>query len=58
MKFCYAIHPHVSGTVGMSRLLDDFLAHVRSRGEIWFPTCGEIADFWLAGERQQPKCSA
>jgi hypothetical protein len=52
MKFCYAIHPHVSGTVGMSRLLDDFLAHVRSRGEIWFPTCGEIAEFWSAGVGQ------
>ncbi|MGZ8489458.1 MAG: polysaccharide deacetylase family protein [Candidatus Binatia bacterium] len=52
MKFCYAIHPHVSGTVGMSRLLDDFLAHVRSRGEIWFPTCGEIAEFWSAGVDQ------
>jgi hypothetical protein len=49
MKFCYAIHPHVSGTVGMSRLLDDFLAHVRSRGEVWFPTCSDIAEFWLAG---------
>ena len=49
MKFCYAIHPHVSGTVGMARLLDDFLAHVRSRGEIWFPTCSDIAEFWLAG---------
>jgi hypothetical protein len=48
MKFCYAIHPHVSGTVGMARLLDDFLAHVRSRGEVWFPTCGDIAEFWLS----------
>jgi hypothetical protein len=36
----------------MSRLLDDFLAHVRSRGEIWFPTCGEIAEFWSAGVDQ------
>ena len=49
MKFCYAIHPHVSGTVGMARLLDDVLAHVRSRGEIWLPTCSDIAEFWLAG---------
>jgi len=49
MKFCYAIHPHVSGTVGMARLLDDFLAHVRSRGAVWFPRCVDIAEFWLAG---------
>jgi peptidoglycan/xylan/chitin deacetylase (PgdA/CDA1 family) len=46
MKFCYAIHPHVSGTVGMARLLDDFLAHVRSRGAVWFPTCADIAECW------------
>jgi peptidoglycan/xylan/chitin deacetylase (PgdA/CDA1 family) len=48
MKFCYAIHPHVSGTVGMAQLLDDFLAHVRSRGNVWFPRCADIAEFWLA----------
>jgi peptidoglycan/xylan/chitin deacetylase (PgdA/CDA1 family) len=48
MKFCYAIHPHVSGTVGMAQLLDDFLAHVRSRGNIWFPRYIDIAEFWLA----------
>ena len=48
MKFCYAIHPHVSGTVGMARLLDDFLAHVRDRGEVWFPRYADIAEFWLA----------
>jgi peptidoglycan/xylan/chitin deacetylase (PgdA/CDA1 family) len=52
MKFCYAIHPHVSGTVGMARLLDDFLAHVRSRGEVWLPTCSDIAEFWLSGVDQ------
>ena len=49
MKFCYAIHPHVSGTVGMARLLDDFLVHVRRRGKVWFSTCSDIAEFWLSG---------
>ena len=48
MKFCYAIHPHVSGTVGMARLLDDFLSHVRSRGEVWFATCGDMTAFLRA----------
>jgi len=38
----------VSGTVGMAQLLDDFLAHVRSRGNVWFPRCADIAEFWLA----------
>jgi len=30
MKFCYAVHTHWGGTVGMARMLDDFLSHVRA----------------------------
>jgi hypothetical protein len=46
MKFCYAIHPHVSGTVGMARLLDDFLAHARQCKGVWLPRAIDIATFW------------
>ena len=42
MKFCYAIHPHVSGTIGMARLLDDFLDHARRREGVWFPRAIDI----------------
>ncbi len=48
MKFCYAIHPHVSGMIGMARLLDDFLSHVRRHDGVWFPRCIDIAAFWMA----------
>ena len=43
MKFCYAIHPHVSGTIGMARLLDDFLDHARAT--MWTRAI-DIANFW------------
>jgi hypothetical protein len=46
MKFCYAIHPHVSGIIGMARLLDDFLDYARRRDGVWFPRAIDIANFW------------
>ena len=46
MKFCYAIHPHVSGMIGMARLLDDFLDYARRRDGVWFPRAIDIANFW------------
>jgi len=46
MKFCYAVHTHWGGTVGMARLLDDFLAHVRGHPGVWFPRCIDLAEFW------------
>ncbi len=46
MKFCYAVHTHWGGSVGMVRMLDDFLSHVRAFDSIWFSRHDEIADFW------------
>jgi peptidoglycan/xylan/chitin deacetylase (PgdA/CDA1 family) len=48
MKFCYAVHTHWGGTVGMARMLDDFLAHVRSHDGVWCCRHDEMADFWTA----------
>lgn len=49
MRFCYAVHAHWGGTVGMARVLDEFLSHVKSRDGIWYPRCIDVAEFWAAG---------
>jgi peptidoglycan/xylan/chitin deacetylase (PgdA/CDA1 family) len=47
MRFGYALHVHLSGTPGLARMLDRFLAHIKSRDCVWFCRCGDMAKFWL-----------
>jgi peptidoglycan/xylan/chitin deacetylase (PgdA/CDA1 family) len=47
MKFCYAVHSHLSGRPAMATLLDKFLSHVRKRSGVWFCRGIDMADFWL-----------
>ncbi|MEO3973174.1 polysaccharide deacetylase [Streptomyces sp. CAU 1734] len=37
------VHPQIIGRPGRLRMLEDFLAGVRKRDDIWFARCGEIA---------------
>ncbi|MFF2508981.1 polysaccharide deacetylase [Streptomyces sp. NPDC058067] len=39
-------HPKVCGKPGRLLLLERFLAHMRSSGEVWFATCREVAAWW------------
>ena len=48
MKFCYAVHTHWGGNVGMARVLDEFLAYVRGLKDVWFPRHIDVAEFWAA----------
>ncbi|MGY0063701.1 polysaccharide deacetylase family protein [Streptomyces sp. LZ34] len=39
-------HPKVSGKPGRLLLLERLLGHMRSSGDVWFATCGEVAEWW------------
>lgn len=47
MRFGYAMHAHLSGTPGLARMLDRFLAHIKSHNGVWFCRCVDMARFWL-----------
>lgn len=47
MRFCYAVHAHWGGTVGMAKVLDDFLGHVRTHEGVWTPRCIDLAELWI-----------
>jgi peptidoglycan/xylan/chitin deacetylase (PgdA/CDA1 family) len=51
MKFCYAVHTHWGGTVGMAWVLDEFLSYVRRHEDVWYPRHSDVADFWLKQSR-------
>jgi peptidoglycan/xylan/chitin deacetylase (PgdA/CDA1 family) len=42
--FVGTMHPFLSGRPSRAKVLADFLAHVRERGDVWLATLGEIAD--------------
>lgn len=52
MKFCYACHVHVSGTPGMSKLLEKFIEYALQHEGVGFYPCIDIANFWLEHEGQ------
>jgi hypothetical protein len=37
------MHPFLSGRPSRAKVLADFLARVRERGDVWLATLGEIA---------------
>ncbi|VTU36774.1 putative urate catabolism protein [Variovorax sp. PBL-H6] len=45
--FEMTIHPKNSGWLHRLRMLDRFLAHVRTVGDVWNPTSQACADYWL-----------
>lgn len=45
--FEMTIHPKNSGWLHRQRMLDRFLASVRSSGDVWNPTSQACADYWL-----------
>jgi len=49
MKFCYAVHTHWGGTVGMAKMMDDFLSYARGFEGIWYSRHADVADFWASG---------
>ncbi len=42
----FMMHPQVSGTPGHLRILDALVRHILERGDVWFATGGEIADWY------------
>jgi peptidoglycan/xylan/chitin deacetylase (PgdA/CDA1 family) len=48
LGLCFVImfHPQTIGTPGRIRLLDELLTHVLSHSNVWFATCGQVADWW------------
>jgi len=51
MRFGYAFHSHVSGTPGLAKMIDRFLAHIKSHEGVWFCRCKDMAEFWLAHDK-------
>lgn len=43
------IHPEILGTAGRIDLLREFLAHAKSRGDVWMAQGREVAAWWKQG---------
>jgi peptidoglycan/xylan/chitin deacetylase (PgdA/CDA1 family) len=41
------LHPHVSGRAHRIRALREFIQHVQSKPDVWWPTREEIALWYL-----------
>lgn len=44
------MHPQISGRPARIAMLRDFIAYIRSFPDVWFATCGEVAEAWQAME--------
>ncbi|MCC3701968.1 polysaccharide deacetylase family protein [Rouxiella badensis] len=40
-------HPKITGKPGRIMLLEQFFAHLRTRDDVWFARCREVAHWWL-----------
>lgn len=49
---CFTLHDQAIGTPGRIRILEGLLEHAAAAGDVWFATCGELADFWRAEHRR------
>ena len=45
--FNMTLHPHAIGWCNRIKLLEDFFGHMRSLPDVWNPTAGQCADYWL-----------
>lgn len=45
--FSMILHPHAVGWSNRQRKLDRFFEHMANSGELWNPTSGECASYWL-----------
>ena len=43
------LHPYVIGQPFRIRFLDETLAHLAGREDVWFATAAEVAEWWRAG---------
>lgn len=50
-----ALHPYHVGRPSRAKALDDFLSYVETFEGVWFPTCGELYDYWMS--RMQAEAS-
>jgi peptidoglycan/xylan/chitin deacetylase (PgdA/CDA1 family) len=48
LGLCFVImfHPQTIGAPGRLILLDRLLGHMKKKGDVWFATGGEIAEYW------------
>lgn len=49
--FVMMFHPQTIGTPGRIALLEEFIDHIRSRGDVWFATGAQVADWWRSLDR-------
>jgi len=42
----WGTHPFVSGRPDTAHVFSQFVAHMKQRSDVWFPTYGEMADWW------------
>lgn len=49
-----AYHPQISGTPGKAKILEEQLAYVASRPEIWSTTCEEVA-LWIRKRKEETR---
>ncbi|CDR09152.1 polysaccharide deacetylase family protein [Streptomyces iranensis] len=41
------LHPKVSGRPGRLLILEELIDHMRAHDDVWFATCGDVADWWV-----------
>jgi peptidoglycan/xylan/chitin deacetylase (PgdA/CDA1 family) len=48
MGLCFVVmfHPQTIGTPGRIQLLEELIAHIKSKEGVWFATGAEVADWW------------
>lgn len=44
--FVLRLHPEIIGTAGRIDVLRELLGHMRARGDVWFASGAEVADWW------------
>lgn len=47
--FVMRLHPEIIGTAGRIGILRDLLATMRARGDVWFATGADVAQWWRSG---------
>ena len=50
---CYVLmtHPELTGKPGRALMLDRLIEYIKGHDGVWFATCAEIAEWWLASDQ-------
>ena len=47
LYFMLTMHPQIMGVPSRSKMLDRLIRLMKSKGDVWFATPKEIAEYWL-----------